>query len=100
MKQIQEKHFRELSELRHAKATEIQSLSNRLMERTEANSALSSELRESRRLAEVHESKLRTQMTEDRAKMEKVAHQEKVSIYIYNLYLSYIKRLWTGCGYI
>ena len=91
IKQLHERHAREISELRQAKAAEIQLLSNRLMERTEASCALSSELRESKRRAEMRENKLRSQMTEEKAKVEKMAHQEKVKkilmlilIYYYN----------------
>ena len=80
IKQLQEKHARELNELRQAKAAEIQLLSNRLMERTEASCALSSELKESKRQAEMRESKLRSQMTDEKAKVEKMAHQEKVKL--------------------
>ena len=85
---LQEKHTREMSELRQAKATEIQLLSNRLVERTEASSALSSELKESKRLAEVRESKLKSQMIEEKARLEKMAHQDKVkNFYFVALYL-------------
>jgi hypothetical protein len=78
VKHLQERHAREISELRQAKAAEIQRLSNRLMERTEASCALSSELKASKRRAEMRESKLRSQMTDEKAKVEKMAHQEKV----------------------
>lgn len=89
IKQLQERHVREISELRQAKAAEIQLLSNRLMERTEASCALSSELRESKRRAEMRESKLRSQMTDEKAKVEKMAHQEKVKI-LMSLHLYYL----------
>lgn len=87
VKHLQEKHSRELSGLRQAKAAEIQLLTNRLMERTEASCALSSELKENKRQAEMRESKLRSQMTEEKAKVEKMAHQEKV-IYKFLMHLS------------
>ena len=54
-------------------------LSNRLLERTEATSALSCELKESRRAAEIRENKLKAQAKEEITRMEKVIHQEKVS---------------------
>ena len=79
VRQLQEKHSREMSELKQAKAAEVQSLSNRLMERTEASSALSTELKENKRQAEIKENKLRSQLTEEKAKVEKTAHQEKVN---------------------
>lgn len=85
IKQLQEKHTREMNELRQAKAAEIQLLSNRLMERTEASCALSSELKENKRQAEMRESKLRSQMTGEKAKVEKLAHQEKVIIILLHL---------------
>lgn len=89
VKQLQEKHSREMSELRQAKVAEIQLLTNRLMERTEASCALSSELKENKRQAEMRESKLRSQITEEKAKAEKMAHQEKVNHhFIAFLYLS------------
>ena len=78
VRQLQEKHWREIRELRQTKAAEIQLLSNKLMERTEASSALSSELRESKRQAEIRENKLRSQMNDERTRVEKSAHQEKV----------------------
>lgn len=69
-----------MSELRQLKAAEIQMLTNRLIERTETSSALSSELKEFKRQAEMRENKIKSQAAEEICRMEKLIHQEKVSI--------------------
>ena len=79
MNKLQEKHAKELSELKRAKEVEVQMLSNRLLERTEACSALSCQLKERRRWAELRESKIRSQAAEEISRIEKTVHQEKVS---------------------
>lgn len=79
LKSLQERHSMELRELKQAKAAEMLLLNNSLLEKTKAASALSCELEESRRLAEVRENKLKAQVTEEITRMEKMFHQEKVS---------------------
>ena len=78
LKRIQDKHSKDMADVRQAWVLELRSLSNRLTEKTEASSALSCELKETRRQSEVRESKLRSLMSEEISRMERIVHQEKV----------------------
>lgn len=79
LKSLQEMHSQEINELKQAKESETQLLSNHLLESTEALSALSCELKKSKRLSEIRENKLKAQAKEEISRMEKTIHQEKVS---------------------
>ena len=69
----------ELNELKEAMAAEILLLNNSLLEKTEAVSALSCELKKSRQLTEIRENNFKAQATEEVTRIEKIFHQEKVS---------------------
>ena len=79
---LEQKHTQEVDELKQAlqlKTREFQQLASRLEERTEAASALSSELKEHKRVAEIQESKLRASLVDQKNKLERQYHQEKVN---------------------
>lgn len=61
------------------KKVELQRLSCRLQERTEACSALSARLREGRKEGEAREAKLRTAAEEEREKQRRADHQKMVT---------------------
>lgn len=80
VRQLQEKHLKKLSELRQVRDEEMQLLRDRLMERMEANSALSCQLVETKSQAEMRESELKTHMGKEISRMERSFCEEKVSL--------------------
>ena len=79
MKQLQETHSKEMNDLMQTWVKELGLLGNRLMEKAKASSVLSCELKEMKGQTDLHESKLKSQVTEEISRMEQIIHLEKVS---------------------
>ena len=78
VKQLQEKHSKEISELMQTWIKELRLLGDRLLEKTEASSALSCQLKAMERQTEIQEEKLKSQVTDEIHRIEQIINLQKV----------------------
>ena len=81
VKQLQERHSKEMNELMQTWIKELRLLGDRLLEKTEANSALSCQLEKMERQTEMAEGKLKSQVTEEIHRIEQIIHLQRVSVF-------------------
>ena len=77
---IQERHSKEMTELMQTWIKELRLLGDRLLEKTEASSALSCQLKEMGQQTEIQEGKLKIQVTDEIHRIEQIIHLQKVRV--------------------